>query len=59
MTAGEPMSWDDYAAEHAITENEAPQAFAAFLHETSEGLWDGDAEQVDDDSAVKPPGQRG
>lgn len=54
MTANEPVSWDDYATEHAIAEHEAPQAFAAYLHKISEGRWDGFAEQIDEDP---PAGQ--
>lgn len=35
MTGDEPISWDDYAAERAITEQEAPQGFAAYLTKSS------------------------
>lgn len=52
MTVGEPISWDEYAAEHHITEQEAPQAFAAYLHEVSGGRWDGSAEHIDDDPSA-------
>lgn len=55
MTGDEPVSWDDYAAEHDITEHEAPQAFAAYLHEASDGRWDGDMEEIDDDHPSRQP----
>lgn len=50
MTGGDPVSWDRYVAEHEITEDEAPQAFAAYLHALSEGTWTGKMEGVTDDA---------
>lgn len=52
MTGNEPISWDQYAAEHAITEQEAPQAFAASLYEVSDGRWGGHADQIDNDPSA-------
>lgn len=50
MTGGDPVSWDRYVAEHKITEDEAPQAFAAYLHALSGGTWMDKMERVTDDA---------
>lgn len=41
----ESMSFDEYCLAHEIAEEEAPTAFAAYLHEL--GGWDGPMVQVD------------
>lgn len=55
MTNDEPISWDDYATDHDITEHEAPQAFAAFLHEFLDGRWDGDIARITDEEPRSAP----
>lgn len=43
---GRKPSFEEYCAEHGVTEDEMPAAFAAYLHLLSEGRWDGRVEQV-------------
>ena len=38
--------FDRYCEEHQITDEEAPIAFAAWLHEITGGEWDGKAERI-------------
>ena len=40
----ERRSWAEYREAHGITPAEEPAAFAAYLHELSQGQWDGPAE---------------
>lgn len=43
----DPMSFDEYREQHGNTEAEAPAAFAAYLHEITEGEWDDRMEKVE------------
>ena len=38
--------FDRYCDEHSIVAGDEPIAFAAWLHEITNGEWDGDAERV-------------
>ncbi|WP_159599470.1 hypothetical protein [Agromyces humi] len=41
------QSWAEYRAEHGITPEEEPAAFAAYLNLLSGGRWDEDAVEKD------------